>query len=86
MATAHRIVVRHLRDVRIVDAADRELPPGEAGEIVCRPLRPHAMFEGYWKRPDATASAMRNLWFHTGDMGKFERMAASTSSTARRTT
>ncbi len=59
-------------DVRIVDDADTELAPGEVGEIVCRPLRPHVMFEGYWKRPEATTATMRNLWFHTGDMGRFD--------------
>jgi crotonobetaine/carnitine-CoA ligase len=42
------------------------------GEIVCRPLHPHVMFEGYWKRPEGSLSVLRNLWFHTGDMGKFD--------------
>src|SRR5690606_17877617 len=59
-------------DVRIVDDEDRELPPGVPGEIIVRPRRPHIMFEGYWRRPDATAAVMRNLWFHTGDIGKFD--------------
>lgn len=59
-------------DVRIVDEKDVELPPGEVGEIVCRPLRPHVMFEGYWMRPEGTVATMRNLWFHTGDLGKFD--------------
>ena len=59
-------------DVRIFDDEDRELPPGGVGEIVVRPLKPHVMFEGYWKRPEATAALMRNLWFHTGDMGMFD--------------
>jgi len=59
-------------DVRIVDDEDRELPPGVSGEIIVRPRRPHIMFEGYWRRPDATAAVMRNLWFHTGDIGKFD--------------
>jgi carnitine-CoA ligase len=60
-------------DVRIFDDEDRELPAGEVGEIVVRPLKPHVMFEGYWNRPEATASLMRNLWFHTGDMGMFDQ-------------
>jgi carnitine-CoA ligase len=59
-------------DVRIVDDKDAELAPGDVGEIVCRPLRPNVMFEGYWNRPESTISTMRNLWFHTGDMGKFD--------------
>jgi crotonobetaine/carnitine-CoA ligase len=59
-------------DVRIFDDEDRELPAGTAGEIVVRPKRPNVMFEGYWRRPEATAALMRNLWFHTGDIGRFD--------------
>ncbi len=59
-------------DVRIVDDEDNELPPGESGEIIIRPLKPHVMFEGYWRRPEATLKVMRNLWFHSGDIGKFD--------------
>jgi carnitine-CoA ligase len=60
-------------DVRIVDEEDKELPAGESGEIIVRPLRPQIMFDGYWKRPADTLKAMRNQWFHTGDIGKFDR-------------
>jgi crotonobetaine/carnitine-CoA ligase len=56
----------------IVDDDDHELGPNEVGEIVCRPMRPHVMFEGYWRQPEATAAALRNLWFHTGDLGRFD--------------
>lgn len=59
-------------DVRIVDDNDIEVPEGEAGEIIVRPRKPHVMFEGYWRRPEATAAVMRNLWFHTGDIGRFD--------------
>ncbi|PWK91922.1 crotonobetaine/carnitine-CoA ligase [Fulvimonas soli] len=59
-------------DVRIVDDNDVEVPAGVAGEIVVRPLRPHVMFEGYWRRAQDTLKVMRNLWFHTGDIGKFD--------------
>ena len=30
------------------------------------------MFQGYWRRPEDTVKLMRNLWFHTGDIGKFD--------------
>src|SRR5690554_7697367 len=30
------------------------------------------MFQGYWRRPEATLNAMKNMWFHTGDIGKFD--------------
>jgi carnitine-CoA ligase len=59
-------------DVRIVDDNDIEVPDGQAGEIIVRPRRPHVMFEGYWRRPEATMAVMRNLWFHTGDIGRFD--------------
>ena len=59
-------------DVRIVDDDDREVPVGVAGEVIVRPNRPNIMFQGYWRRPDATVAAMRNQWFHTGDIGRFD--------------
>lgn len=60
-------------DLRIVDDEDRELPVGEVGEVVVRPLKPHVMFEGYWRRPEETLRIMRNLWLHTGDLGRFDK-------------
>jgi len=59
-------------DVRIVDDLDREVPVNTPGEIVCRPQRPDIMFMGYWRRPEDTLKLMRNMWFHTGDIGKFD--------------
>jgi crotonobetaine/carnitine-CoA ligase len=59
-------------DVRIFDDDDNELPRDTEGEIVIRPKRAHAMFEGYWGRPEATVEASRNWWFHTGDVGRVD--------------
>jgi crotonobetaine/carnitine-CoA ligase len=59
-------------DVRLVDDDDVEVPTGEVGEIVCRPKGPNLMFAGYWNRPEATVEATRNLWFHTGDLGRID--------------
>lgn len=59
-------------DVRIFDDHDHEQPRNTDGEIVFRPKRPHAMFEGYWGRPEATVEASRNLWFHSGDIGRID--------------
>lgn len=59
-------------DIRIFDDDDDEVPPGTSGEIVVRPRRPHVMFEGYWNRPEATLSIMRNMWLHTGDIGRID--------------
>ncbi|MBN9109397.1 MAG: AMP-binding protein [Pseudonocardia sp.] len=59
-------------DVRLFDDQHREVPVGEVGEVVCRPRRPGVMFEGYWRRPEAFAAVTRHLWFHTGDLGRFD--------------
>jgi crotonobetaine/carnitine-CoA ligase len=59
-------------DVRIFADDDTELPAGEIGEIVCRPLGPEVMSAGYVNRPDAMAAQFRNLWFHTGDLGRLD--------------
>lgn len=59
-------------DVRIFDELDQEVPVNTPGEIVVRPLRPDIMFQGYWRRSEDTHKLMRNMWFHTGDVGKFD--------------
>jgi crotonobetaine/carnitine-CoA ligase len=59
-------------EVRIVDDDDLSLGPRETGEIVMRPRKPYTMMSGYYKMPDATLEAFRNLWFHTGDLGYFD--------------
>jgi crotonobetaine/carnitine-CoA ligase len=59
-------------DVRIFDDDDNELPVGVAGEIVVRPRHPGIMFDGYWNRPEDTLRIMKNMWLHTGDIGKFD--------------
>jgi crotonobetaine/carnitine-CoA ligase len=48
---------------------DLQLPPGTVGEILIRPRVPFGFMRGYWRRPDVTVEAWRNLWFHTGDAG-----------------
>jgi crotonobetaine/carnitine-CoA ligase len=59
-------------EVLIFDDDDNEVPTGTPGEIVVRPRRPHIMFEGYWNRPADTLNIMRNMWLHSGDIGKFD--------------
>lgn len=56
-------------EVRVVDAEDQPVPPGTIGEVVVR--GPQVM-RGYWKRPDATAEALRGGWMHTGDAGTID--------------
>jgi carnitine-CoA ligase len=60
--------VSHL-EVAIHDERDEPVPAGVVGEIVARPRRAHAIFAGYWNRPQETVEAWRNLWFHSGDSG-----------------
>lgn len=52
--------------VRVVDADDREVARGEVGEVVFR--GPNLM-KGYLNKPEATVTALRNGWMHSGDMG-----------------
>ncbi len=45
----------------------QEVPVGEAGELLI--AGPHVC-SGYWRNPEATAEALRDGWFHTGDMAR----------------
>ena len=53
-------------ELRIVDDAGREVPPGVVGEVTV--AGPNVML-GYWNRPEETAAALRDGWMHTGDVG-----------------
>ena len=57
------------QQVRIVDADSRPVPSGTIGEIA---LKGPKVFGGYWRDPTATEAAIRNGWFHTGDMGRLD--------------
>jgi len=53
-------------EMRVVDDEDNEVPDGELGEIV---MRGENILKGYYRNEAATATAFRNGWFHTGDLG-----------------
>ena len=60
-------------EVGIADPhTDAPLPPGQTGEIVVRPKLPGCVMAGYFRMPEKTVEAWRNLWFHTGDAGRFD--------------
>lgn len=50
------------------DAEGFAVSAGQTGELVVRPLAPDALLRGYWGMPEATLAALRDQWFHTGDV------------------
>ncbi len=60
-----RVIALHSSDPHLLAA------PGEEGEIAALLVGDEA-FEGYWRRPDADARALRDGWFLTGDTGYFD--------------
>ncbi|MEA2292559.1 MAG: long-chain acyl-CoA synthetase [Solirubrobacteraceae bacterium] len=56
-------------EMKVVDDDGNEVIQGDVGEIV---IRGHNVMKGYWRRDDATAEAIKDGWFHTGDMAKVD--------------
>ncbi|MFE2578582.1 acyl-CoA synthetase, partial [Streptomyces sp. NPDC059378] len=52
-------------DARVVDEDGKDVPDGTPGEIVYRSPQ---LCEGYWDKPEETAEAFRDGWFHSGDL------------------
>lgn len=55
-----------VQEMRIIDDAGRDLPPGEVGEIV---IKSPAVMRCYLNQPEATAETLRDGWLHSGDLG-----------------
>jgi long-chain acyl-CoA synthetase len=56
-------------EVRLVDEEDHDVAVGAPGEIICRGEN---ITVGYWRNPEATAEALRDGWFHTGDIATID--------------
>ncbi len=56
-------------EAKLVDEFDNEVPPGETGELC---VRGAIVIKGYLNRPEATADAIRDGWFHTGDVARID--------------
>ena len=56
-------------ELRIIDAEESTLPPGQPGQILIR--GPGTMI-GYWNNPQATAEVLKDGWLHTGDVGMLD--------------
>jgi long-chain acyl-CoA synthetase len=56
-------------DAKLVDELDHEVAAGETGELC---VRGSVVIKGYLNRPDATAEAIRDGWFHTGDVARID--------------
>ena len=56
-------------DAKLVDEFDEEVEPGATGELC---VRGSVVIKGYLNRPEATADAIRDGWFHTGDVARID--------------
>jgi len=58
-------------DLRIVDleTGTKDMPQGEEGEVI---FKGPQMLQGYYNMPEETANSIRDGWFYTGDIGKFD--------------
>jgi crotonobetaine/carnitine-CoA ligase len=59
-------------DIQVVNDMDEPVAAGEQGEILFRPRYPETCMTSYFDDPASTVKALRNYWFHTGDLGKLD--------------
>jgi long-chain acyl-CoA synthetase len=56
-------------DIKIVDGAGKELPPGGVGELW---VKGPSIVKGYWQNPEATAATFVDGWLRTGDIARLD--------------
>ncbi len=59
-------------ELRVVDGEGNDVQPDgkQIGEVIARG---NVVMEGYWNQPEETAAAIRNGWYHTGDMATIDK-------------
>ena len=56
-------------DVKLIDGDGKDVLAGQEGELL---LRGNHICSGYWNKPEATAEAIKDGWFHTGDLARID--------------
>jgi long-chain acyl-CoA synthetase len=56
-------------EVRIVDESDKDVVPGQPGEII---IKGDALMSGYWNLPEKTAESLKGGYYYSGDIAKFD--------------
>ncbi len=64
--------VRDDYEIKVVDDSKVEVGPNVPGEVMIRPRKPYSMLLEYYRMPDETVNAWRDLWFHTGDYLRYD--------------
>lgn len=58
--------------VRVVDENGKDVAQGQVGQVI---VKSGSVMQGYWQKPEETEKVIRNGWFYTGDMGRFDEQA-----------
>src|SRR5919107_3053772 len=56
-------------EMKLVDDEGNDVPQGDGGDIL---IKGHNVMKGYWRHPEATAAAIKDGWFATGDMARVD--------------